>query len=187
MERRMSPADLWLLLHPDRLGYRHEVHLTDDEPVVCWVPCEQRDRLTRLLDAHDCYVSAIPRARRHDDLSWGDAPMLWVHLTKPDSCLRLQRFRPAPTFVWRDNRSSRRWVAWSLTRPLSARFVKQATERLAHALGGVRRDAAPEALIASPFSDRWQLEYEGLGIYTPRQVVGHLHDAPNPDAWKAAA
>lgn len=178
---------IWMLLGGDE-HHRHEVHLRHEgRPVVCWIPCHQRDRLLRLLDSEDCWVSAIPRRRRYDPLTWGPAHHLWVSLSKPDSCSRLERFSPAPTFVWRDARSSRRWASWALQAPLSPAFVQRATERLAHHLGGLRRAALPEALIASPFTSRWSMEFHCPETYPARQIVGHLRDAPDPHAWKAAA
>ena len=184
----MTRADLWLLLFTEP-SYRHEIHLRAPErnPAACWIPVEQKVRFERLLDADDCWVSAIPRRIRYDDLSWGDASMLWALLPSPASCTKLERFQPTPTFVWREGRSSRRVAVWSLSRPLRARFVLQATERLAHALGARRKAASPSALIPSPFSGRWAPEFESLGVYTPRQIVGGLRDAPDPNAWKAAA
>jgi len=176
----------WALLWGDEHS-RHEVHLRQDgERVVCWIPCHHQGRLTRLLDSDECFVSAVPR-RRPDTLSWGPAHMLWSSLSKPEHCQRLERFQPAPTLVWRDRRSSRRWAAWSLSRPLSPQFVQQATERLAHHLGGLRRAASPEALIASPFSGHWAVEFHTPETYTAREVVGQLRDAPDPHQWKAMA
>ena len=181
-----SIADFWALLWGDEASW-HEVSLLDDgRRVTCWIPCHHRERLTRLLDAEDCKVSAVPR-RRKDDLSYGPAHMLWAYLSKPESCARLQRFDPAPTLVWREGRSSRRWVAWSLSRPISGAWIQKATERLAHALGGLRRAASPSTLIASPFSGKWWAEHWKPETYTARQIVGHLRDAPDPHAWKKAA
>jgi hypothetical protein len=177
----------WALLWGDG-EHRHEVQLRyEGERVVCWIPCHHRERLTRLLDYEDCFVSAVPRGRRHDSLSWGPAHMLWAFFSRPDSCRRLERFRPAPTLVWREGRSSRRWAAWGLSAPLSPAFVQQATERLSHYLGGLRKAGRPDALIASPFSGRWAVEFHQPETYTPRQIVGGLRDAPDPHQWKAAA
>jgi hypothetical protein len=183
----VTPEDFWALLWGDD-SRRHEVHLRHDgQPVVCWIPCHHRGRLVRLLDAEDCYVSAIPRNLKGDHLTYGNAHLIWAALTKPDSGRRLERFRPGPTLVWRQARSSHRFAAWSLSVPLSPRFIEQATGRISNHLGGTRHAGLPEALLPSPYSGKWTIEFSQPETYTPRQVVGDLRDAPDRHAWRRAA
>ena len=181
-----EPGDLWVLLWGSEL-HVHEVHLRHDgEPVCCWIPCHHRDRLLRLLDAPDCWVSAVPR-RYYKPFDFDSAHLLWAQLQTPESCRCLEAFSPTPSLVWRSGRSANRWAAWGLSQPLRRPWIQQATERLAHALKARRRAARPQTLMPSPFSDNWAVEFAEPEIYTPRQVVGHLIDAPPPYDWRAKA
>lgn len=177
---------LWPLLWGSE-RHVHEVHLHHDGlPGIAWVPCPERARLLHLLHYDYAKVSAVPRTRA-DSLCWAEAHHLWVHLSKPVSGARLARFAPAPTLVWRDGRSSRRWASWALTRPLRGAWVQRATERLSTALGGLRKMAAPSTLIDSPFSGNWAIEFVYPEAYSAAQIVGQLRDAPEPFDWRAAA
>jgi hypothetical protein len=187
----MDASGLWAILWGDA-GQFHEVRIG---MARCWVPTHQRRAFTRLLNADDCFVSCVPRAHK-DDLSWAASHVLWARLEKPACADRLARFRVPPTLVIREFGSNRRTVLWALSRPLEGRWVVTATERLAHHLQGRRTNARPSALIPSPFTRltlgrqrpcRCFIEYESDSYATPREIVGHLPDAPDLKDWRAAA
>ena len=90
-----------------------------------------------------------------------------------------------------------KWTAvWALERPLGWEWTVRANRRLAHRIGGPKRYVEPGHLIRLPGSclrdDRLvplPIVVERLtdGLYTARQVVGNLPDAPDADAWRRHA
>ena len=181
----MKPTDLALALWQDRC--LHEVHAVHDRRhVQIWIPCESQHAFARMLDTHDCSISLVPRTERR---SWttGRAPALWVELRTGKATQALERFRPAPTLVWRAGRTQHRWALWALSEPLWGEWIVRATERLAYALHGLRRAGQPETIVPSPFSAPHWVEYAQPEVFQARQVVGHLRDAPAADAWRRAA
>lgn len=181
----MRPVDVALMLWQD--GCEHELQVRHQtKPVQIWIPCERHRAFARMLDADACRISVVPRTERK---SWatGGSSALWVVLQSGAATRLLERFRPAPTLVIRAGRTQQRWALWALSRPLWGSYIEQAGERLSYALHGLRRAAQPETLIPSPFSAPNWIEYEQPEVFTARQVVGHLRDAPPADAWRRAA
>lgn len=175
----MSPEEFWLLLW-GRDSDLHEVELPGTR---CWIPCPQKRALIRLLHAPGCAVSLVPRTQP-DALSWGESHLLWCHLRTAEAEQQLERFRPAPTVVLREGETQQRWALWSLSRPLSGSWVQRGNDRINHWLRGLRRDGNPETLIPSPFGEGWAVEFEWPAVYTPREIVGRLREAPDPNGWK---
>jgi hypothetical protein len=120
-----------------------------------------------------------------DALSWGESWVLWCHLRTREAEQQLERFRPAPTIVIREGETYERWALWGLSRPLSGSFIQRGNDRINHRLRGLRRDGRPETLMPSPFTGRMRTEFETTETFSPRQIVGHLREAPDPNAWKA--
>jgi hypothetical protein len=187
----MTPANLWALLWGDA-GQFHEVQVGH---ATCWIPCSQKRPFTRLMDADDVRVSAVPRYR-HDAWALAPAHVLWTRLESPACAGLLARLPTPPTLVVRESGSSRRTALWALSEPLTGQWIKQANERLSHACKGRRGSADPSALIVSPFSrvtlgrtrpSKAYVEYESGAYATARQIVGRLPDAPDTDGWRAAA
>lgn len=186
-----GPDGLWCVLWGSR-GQFHEVRIGG---AVCWIPCEQRRALTRLLRADDCMVSTVPRTA-HDPYALAPAWVLWARLEAPACADRLSRLAVAPTLVLREGASSRRTALWALSAPLSGDWITRATERLAHHLQGRRKAADASALIPSPFTritigrskpSKVYVEFSSDTHATARQIVGNLKDAPAKDGWRAAA
>lgn len=185
----MRPVDIATVLWQD--DCLHELHVRDDgRPVQIWIPCSSYRAFARMLGAEDCYFSAIPRTDRQ---TWatGRAPALWAVLQTGTATAALQRFRPAPTFVARAGRTQQRIAFWALSAPLWGSYIEQATERLAYALHALRRAAKLETLLPSPYAKidgrQHYIEFFEPEIYSARQVVGHLRDAPPADGWRRAA
>ena len=185
----MDAGELWAILW-GQAGQYHEVRAG---VARCWIPCENRRAFERLLTADDCFVSCVPRADQ-SDLSWADSHILWARLEQPACVQRLERFRVPPTLVIREFGSNRRTVLWALSRPLSGPYLVRATERLSHHLQGRRSHARPSALFPSPWTRltmgrkrpcRTFIEYESDTYATPREIVGHLPDAPDLKDWRA--
>jgi hypothetical protein len=179
----MSPQGFWALLWGDAGPWR-EVNVGT---ATCWVPCERPRPLARLLTgASGAHIGPVPRTAQ-DPYALASSWVLWARLERPACAEQLARLPVGPTLVVREARSSRRTALWALSRPLSGDWVTRANERLAHALGGRRGAADASALIASPFTSGNRIEYESDRISSARQIVGHLRDAPDKDAWRRAA
>lgn len=182
----MTPREISYLLWQD--DCMHELIVRHDgRPVRIWIPCESYRAFERMLGAEDAQISVVPRTEAK---SWatGQAPVVWAALQTGNAVKALERFRPAPTLVLRAGRTQLRWALWALSKPLWGAFIEQATERLSYALHGLRRAASSETLIPSPFTAidgrRIWTEFSEPAVYTARQVVGHLKDAPPRDGWR---
>lgn len=186
----MTPTEFWALLWGAD-GDFHELRVEHaGRLATLWIPCVQQRAVVRMLTG-PCEISLVPRFERHE-LSFHHAHLLWCRLQTGDATRRLERFQPGPTLVIREGMTVRRWALWALSVPLRGPWIERATERLSYALHGLRRAANPSTLIPTPFaaSDeprRPWIEYETSVSYTPRDVVGQLRDAPDPQAWKNAA
>lgn len=176
----MSPETFWLLLW-GRDSDLHEVKLPE---ATCWIPCPDQRALVRLLDVPGCEVSLVPR-NKPDPWGWYASHLLWCHLRTGEAQRQLEAFRPAPTIVLREGRTLHRWALWSLSRPLCGSWVERATARLSYRLRGLRRAGMGDTLIPSPFTGQTWTEYETTDVYSPRQIVGHLREAPDPNGWRA--
>lgn len=187
----LGPESLWAILWGDR-GQYHEVRVAG---ATCWIPCVQQRALARILRADDCMVSVVPRTER-DPYALAPAWVLWARLEAPECAARLARLAAGPTLVLREGASSRRVALWALSKPLQGDWITRATERLAHHLKGRRRAADASALIPSPFTritvgrskpSKVYVEYSADQIWTAREVVGNLRDAPATDGWRQSA
>jgi hypothetical protein len=173
-------------------GCLHEIRRSFEErPIVLWIPCESYLAVEHQLSAPDGQISVVPRQDKGKSWSTGRAPVAWAVLQTSAARQALERFRPAPTVVLRAGRTQLRWALWALAAPLWGSYIEQATERLAYALHGLRRAASSETLIPCPWSvlDGRQIvvEFEQPEIYTAKQVVGHLRDAPPLHNWRRQA
>lgn len=177
----MTPETFWLLLW-GRDSDLHEVRLPT---ATCWIPCRQPRALIRLLEVDGCELSLVPRAQP-DRLSWSFSHLLWAHLKTGEAEEQLMRFRPAPTVVIRDGETKFRWALWALSRPLRDEWIERGNARLNHRLRGLRRAGNPETLMPSPFTGRMFFEHHWPQMLEPRQIVGHLREAPDPSGWKRA-
>jgi hypothetical protein len=154
-------------------------------------------RMVRALsEDRDVVLSAGSRRRRGMG-TCDRAAVLWCRVESRKQADALRRFRPSPTLVVREGESCRMTALWSLRRPLAYEWLLRANKRIAHRLGAAKKWAEPEFTFPAPGSclragrsrpvpvrvEFWQ----PCAIFTAREVVGHLRDAPNPDAWREAA
>lgn len=128
--------------------------------------------------------------------SCGSARVLWARVEGKKEAEALMRFRPRPTIVLREGSTSRLVALWTLRNPLSYEWLVRANRRIAHKLFASKRWVEPEFVFPVPGSClragrsrpvpvrvesfRWR-------VYTPREVVGGLKEAPDPDAWREKA
>lgn len=184
--------DALFAILPHNGGY-HELRL-DGERHFCDVTDFARlDRIARGAErlGAECYISAVPRIHDGDSLSLDFASVLWARLEAGKPADVLRRFPVSPTLVLREGRTVRRTALWALSRPLDYDWTVRANRRIAHRLGTRKKDGEPGAFIPVPGSvadgHRVWVEHRGEGFYEPAQVVGQLPDAPDPEAWRAAA
>lgn len=122
--------------------------------------------------------------------------VLWARVGSRKEVANLRRFRPRPTLVVREGSTCRLVALWSLRRPLTYEWLVRANRRIAHRLFGPKKWAEPEFEFPVPGSclragrarpvPVHAVLFEA-SVYEPRQVVGGLKDAPDPNAWREAA
>lgn len=160
---------------------------------------DDRDAWSRfaLRWGRDYDVLVSPGLRPHAGFgSCDSARVLWARVEGKQEAARLRAFRPSPTLVFREGESSRMVGLWVLRRPLRYEPLVRANRRLAHALFAPKKWSAPEFMFPLPGSclrdgRRRPVPvhvefFDPGGLFTARQVVGALKDAPDPNAWREA-
>jgi hypothetical protein len=120
--------------------------------------------------------------------------VLWAVVANGDGVRKLERFRPRPTLVLAEGDTFRRTAVWALARPLTWDWTVRGNRRLAHWFGGPKRFAQPDHMMRAPASyvrhgrvvpvPITVIEQNDDALYLPADVVRHLRDAPEPDAWR---
>lgn len=140
----------------------------------------------------DVTVSAGLRCREGFG-SCDSARVLWARVEGKREAQALARFRPVPSIVLREGSTSRYVALWQLRNPLGYEWLVRANRRIAHKLFAPKKWVAPEFEFAVPGSclragrsRPVPVRVESLSdvVYTPRQVVGALKEAPDPAAWR---
>jgi hypothetical protein len=165
-----------------------------------WIGVEELDRYVGLIDflsrdmALEVEVSAVPRPQRGFGTA-GLAHCLWVRTEGKKQLEKLARFRPRPTLVLEEGDSTRRIAFWALSEPLNYEWVIRANKRIAHALFAPKKWAEPEFMFNPPGSCLRdgrarpvliRVAERNDELYSAKQVVGRLKDAPDPEAWRQA-
>lgn len=152
---------------------------------------------TVLMKAEDRDVAISVGLRCREGFgSCDSARTLWARVEGKKEAEALMRFRPRPTIVLREGSTSRLVALWTLRNPLSYEWLVRANRRIAHKLFASKRWVEPEFAFPVPGSClragrsrpvpvrveefRWR-------VYTPKEVVRALKDAPDPDAWREKA
>ena len=126
----------------------------------------------------------VPRCV-HGDSYASESSVLWARVSNGRQWDRLMFFHPPPTLVLCEAGSRRATALWALDRPIGVAWAQRGSERLAHELGTLRRDADPDAAVLTPPGGAVGVHSVTDAVYTPRAVVGGLRDAPDKDAWRA--
>lgn len=175
--------------------------MRDGRAVAVWLPVHERfarRSFERLCTEDDCLVSTVPRLdNRH---GWpGRTCVLWAQLDNGRQAKALEAFRPEPTMVLREGTSVRRVALWALwgDKPLDDDWGIRANKRIAHKLGTKKKHAEftftfrPPGTVLRKGREKPLLvsvEHRSEAIYSAREVVGALQEAPAPStAWRDAA
>ncbi len=147
----------------------------------------------------DVTISPVPRRVRGMDGADSHSCCLWARVEGARAGALLANFRPEPSLVLRDG-SAKRWTAlWLLSKPLPVSWAKQGNRRIAYRLrvsAGAMCD--PEQFFLRPpgteVREGKRSRFQTVRAvhvdpreYTPRQVVGRLKEAPDPNAWAERA
>lgn len=159
-------------------------------------PADWVAMVTRMCEDRDVLLAAGSRRQRGHGTCRG-ARVLWARVEGKKEAAALERFRPRPTLVVREGSTSRMVALWSLRRPLSYDWLVRANRRIAHKLFGPKKWAEAEFMLPCPGSclrtgrarpvPVHVESFDPAAIYVPREVVGGLKDAPDPNAWREAA
>lgn len=173
-----------------RDGYRRQWDVPAAE-LRAW-----RGMVEVLSEDRDVTIAAAPR-RRPGFGSSDLARCLWARVDSKRQQDALRAFRPSPTLVMQEGETTRLVALWALDRPLGYEWLIRANKRIAHRLGAAKKWSAPEFSFPAPGSclrtDRVRpvlvhVEFfDSGGLFRPRDVVAGLKDAPDADAWRAAA
>jgi hypothetical protein len=158
---------------------------------------EEGDAWRRMVQraGEDCDVllSAGLRPRRGFG-TCGTSSVLWARVEGKKEAQALARFRPVPTLVLREGSTQRYVALWELDRELNYDWLLRANRRIAHKLFAPKKWTDAEFVFAAPGSCLRSgrsrpvpvrvESFEPAGIYRPRDVVGKLKEAPDPDAWR---
>lgn len=135
----------------------------------------------------------VPRAKAETRFA-GQGSVLWVRVEGVKQMNALLAFRPAPTIIVREGASSRATAVWALGKPLGPDWVLRGSERLAHCLGAARKWCDPDsATLNVPGSCLRDGRVRPVPVvvesctdmlYSARDVVGRLKEAPDRDAWR---
>lgn len=124
------------------------------------------------------------------------ARVLWARVEGKKEAGALARFRPVPSLLLREGATSRMVALWELDRALNYEWVLRANRRIAHKLFAPKKWCDLEFMFAAPGSCLRagrsrpvpvRVEDYAIRRYAPRQVVGGLKEAPDPDAWRERA
>ncbi len=150
------------------------------------------ERVAALATRGDVYAGAAPRTRSRGtadavERTW----TLWVDLDTADAVQRLDAFTPRPSIVLLTGTAGHAQALWPLRAPLAREHVKRANRRIAHAVGGDLNATDVARILRVPMTSNHKhsppITVEcvrlDLAVYTPREIVGDLADAPT----KAAA
>lgn len=161
-----------------------------------WCPVEDRALFARLVELgwdREVRLGVVPRSRR-DAAFAGHSSVFWVRTEGRRQARALASVRPRPTMVVREGSSSRCVALWALSRALTESWVVRGNERLSARLrsrrgaGQVDFSFAPPGVVLRAGRCRpcpvVVAELDPEALYSPREVVGHLRDAPDPDAWR---
>lgn len=166
-----------------------------------WIPCDDlarwRHHSSWFAERYDVRIGAAPRSTRERDTPMR-CSVLWVVAESRRACERLGRLRPRPTLVLREGGTTRTTAIWALDKPLAWDWTIRGNRRIAHYIDAPKKYAEPTHGFRIPGSAvRWGrdgprliplrinvVEFEPAAIYEARRVVGHLADAPDPNAWR---
>jgi hypothetical protein len=145
-------------------------------------------------ERYETRVGATAAKAPDSDPFWLPSWSLWAVVDTGDGVRRLARMRPRPTLVLQEGDTRVRTAFWALDRPLNWEWTARANRRLAHFLQGPKKFCDPDHAIrtpGSPIADGRVVpisvvvaEMNPTALYTAREVVQHLRDAPDPDAWR---
>lgn len=188
---------LWLAIAGD--GILQLRVPTEPEPVhwaAVYIPGDARDRFLawcRLLRGGEGMTSLALRDEEHTRPSAVETSnCLWVAGEGGRFSGLLRAFKPRPTLVVREGATTRYAALWALQEPLGATWVERANRRLAAALGGRPASARLDFTMRIPGSlikyGRRSPVRVGATVfpelYAPKDVVGHLPEGPDPEAWQ---
>lgn len=152
--------------------------------------------VTALAEDRDVLLGVAPRKQP----AFGTADMarvLWVRTESKKQVDALKAFRPSPTLVLQEGGTTRMVALWALRQTLGYEWLLRANKRIAHRLGAAKKWSAPEFAFPAPGSclragrSRPVLVhvefFDSAGYFRPRDVVAGLKDAPDANAWRAAA
>lgn len=166
---------------------RHDVRVDELERFV--------GLIEYLGETEQVELSMVPRPSR----GWGTvgkAHLLWCRSESLRQLEKLRRLKPRPTMVLREGQTVRHLAIWDLSVTLPYDYVVRGNRRLAHAIGAPKKYAEPEELFVPAGTclregRRRPVPIVHAGgssrVFHPDEVVGHLREAPDPDAWRKAA
>ena len=150
--------------------------------------------LVRFLDERydDTILLGMPEARPFNG-GVGMASMLWCKVEGKEQLARARRFRPLPSLVLAEGRSTRRWLFWPLERATSYFEVKPANRKIAYALRARQKHGDPDLAWLPAPGTCIRESSRPVPVVVARltmdshscadAIVARLKDPPPLDAW----
>jgi hypothetical protein len=138
-------------------------------------------------------VNVLPYRRVGHYLERIPTSILWARTENGKAASLLRSFKPQPHVVLREGSTIRYVAMWALSDPLEGDYLDRALRRIAHHLTGPKKHCAldfrfylPGTILRAGRSRPLPVELVRFepGVLKPREVVGHLKEAPDPEAWK---
>lgn len=199
-DRRVLEA-LWLMICAP--GYVNRVSwspaLGDDPGLHYDFEFDQRDEWVRAVVSagqdRDVRLAAALRSRRGMG-TCSLSRVLWARVEGKKEAAALARFRPCPTLVLREGSTSRMVALWELRQALRYEWVLRGNKRISHALFAPKKWSDLEFTFPAPGSCLRagrarpvpvHVEFfDPAAMFRPRDIVGGLKEAPDPNAWREA-
>jgi hypothetical protein len=157
-----------------------------------WHIAGRTDRLERSLHDGAGIAIGLPLGRREAGGPTG-ATIAWARIAGASQYSRALKFKPLPTMVLQEGRSTRRLLIWALDTFLAYDLIFDANRRIAYRLEAVQKHGDPDSLrIALPGTlvdgkRRVTVARLTTDTHSLATVVGQLRQPPDNTGWRKAA
>lgn len=174
------------------LGWHHkQMPVYQGRRQTGWHAAGHPGRLEQMAEHNDELAVGLPWRRRDGGVT--GATIVWARIAGASQYDRALKFKPLPTMVLQEGRSTRRLLIWALDTFLSYDLIFDANRRIAYRLEAVQKHGDPDSLrIALPGTlvdgkRRVTVARLTTDTHSLATVVGRLRPPPDNTGWRKAA